>query len=90
MARLFLGATELELFWCLTIQSYQKLSTKALSILVLFAITCVCKSGFSPLLHLKNNHSHRLNPSNNLRVALSDCVPSNEQILLEKQQKQCH
>jgi len=39
VARLLFDATELESFWCSTTQSYQKLSTKGLSILVPFAIT---------------------------------------------------
>jgi len=37
IARLLFDATELESFWCSTVQSYQKLSTKALSIWMPFA-----------------------------------------------------
>jgi len=37
-------------------QSYQKLSTKALSILLTFATTYLCESGFSFLLHVKNKY----------------------------------
>ena len=56
-------------------QSYQKLSTKHRSILMSFAATCLCESGFSSLIYLKNKYRNRLNTSNNLRVALSNCLP---------------
>jgi len=63
-------ATELESFWCSTTKSCQKLSTKALSVLVPFAITYLGESGFSSLLHLQNKYRNHLNPSKDLRVAL--------------------
>jgi len=45
---------ELQRFCCVTMQSYQKLNTKALLIFVPFATTYLRKSRFSSLLHLKN------------------------------------
>ena len=48
--------------------------TKALYILVPFATTFLCKRGFSSLFHLKKKYQNCLNPSNNLRVALSISV----------------
>jgi len=68
-------------------QSFKKLSTKALSILVPFAITCLDESGFSTLLHLENKYRSRLNLSNYLRVTLSNCVPGYERIVPKQQQK---
>jgi len=47
----------LKRLWCLIMKSYQKFSTKALSILVLFTTTYLCESGFSFLLHLKRQVS---------------------------------
>jgi len=40
-------------------QRYQKLSTKALSILVTFATTYLCESGFYFLLHLKTMYQNQ-------------------------------
>jgi len=60
---------------------------KTLSALVPFARTYLCESRFSSLLDLKKQYLNRLNPSNNLRVALSDCLPRYERIITEKQQK---
>jgi len=56
--KLLFDVAELERFWCSimqryknvsTMQSYKKLNTKALSILVPFATTYLCKSGFFSL-----------------------------------------
>jgi len=41
----------------------------------------------SSQLHLKNNYQNRLNPSNYLYVALSNCVPRSDRIASEKQQQ---
>jgi len=52
------------------------ISTKSPSILVPFATTYLCESEFSFLLiHLKNKYRIRLNPSDDLRVFPSNCVP---------------
>jgi len=69
MARLLFDSTETELysFWCSIMQSYQKLSTKALSILVPLATAYFCVCRFSSLFIWKTS----MNTSNNLRVALS-------------------
>jgi len=87
VARLLFDAVEFERFWCSTKQSYQKLCTKSLSVLVPFAPTYLYKSGFSSLLHLKNKYRDHLNPSKDLRMALSNCVPRFVRIISEKQQK---
>jgi len=71
MARLLFDATELKRFWRSTMQSYQKLIPKTLSILLPFAITHLCESGVSSLHHLKNNYRNHLNPWN---VWLLACV----------------
>jgi len=85
VARLLFDATELESFSCSTMQSYQKLSTKTLTILVLFAITYLCKSEFSSLLHLQNKYQNCLKPSNDLRVAMYNIVLGYERIVSKKQ-----
>ena len=83
MATLLFDATKLESFWCSTMQSYQKLSTKLWSSLVLFVTSYLFESGF-PRSSLKKQH---LNPLNDLCEALSNCVSRCERIISEKQQK---
>jgi len=62
MSTLLLDSTILESFLCSTMQSYQKLSTKVVSTLVLFVTTYLFESGFSVPLHLKKNkYRNRLN-----------------------------
>jgi len=78
MARLLFDAT---------MESYQKLSAKALPILVPFATTYLGESGFSSLLHSQNKYRNCLNHSHNSHVALSNCVPGYERIVSEKQQQ---
>jgi len=53
MAKLLFDDTELKSFWCSTMQSYQKLSTKVPSNLVLFVTTYLFESWFSSILNLK-------------------------------------
>jgi len=54
------------------------------TILVPFATTYLCESGFSSLLYLKNKYRNRLNPSKDLRVALSNCVLRCDRMISEK------
>jgi len=56
--------------------------------LVPFEITYLFESGFSFPLHLKKNkYQNRLNPLNDLCVAMNKCVSRYEWIISEKQQK---
>jgi len=88
--KLLFDATKLEHFWCSNMESYRKLSEKALSILVPFATTYLCESGFSFLLYLKNKYRNLLNPSKYLRVALSNCVPRYDRMISGNQQQKSH
>jgi len=62
--KLLFDAIKLESFWCSNMESYRKLSAKALSIVVPFATTYLRESGFSSLLYFvsKNKYRNRLNP----------------------------
>jgi len=87
MRRLLFDAIELESFWCSNMQSCQKLSSKALCILVHFATTHLCESRFSSLLHFENKYRNHMNSLIDLRVALSNCVAKHERIISEMQQR---
>ena len=88
--KLLFDVTKLKSFWCSNLERYQKLSEKALSILVPFATTYLCESGFLSLFYLKNKYRNRLNPSKDLRVALSNCVAMYDRMISGKQQQKCH
>jgi len=81
--RLLFDGAEPESFWDSTMQSYKKLS-KNLVFFVPFVTTHLYEFRFSSLLHLKNKYRNRLNPSDDLRVALSNCVPRNQRIISDK------
>jgi len=70
VARLLFDATELESFLCLVKKNYQKLCTKAPSIVVHLATTNFCKSGFSSLLQLKNKCWNRYQQAYVLREVI--------------------
>jgi len=55
-------------------------TTKGLSILVPFATTYFCESRFSSI-DVKKKYRNPLNPLNNLRLALSNCVRRYERII---------
>jgi len=64
----------------------------ALSILLPFATTytaCV-NLDFPLLFHVKNKYRNRLNPSNNVHVVLSNCVPGYERMISEKHKQKSH
>ena len=87
MARLLFDATELESFW---IQPSKVIGTcvqKPCLFECPFSTTYFSKSGFCFLLHLKNKYQNHLNPSNDLRMALTNCVPRLEWIISEKATK---
>jgi len=81
--------TELEIVWCSTTQTVHKLNTKAPS-LVSFATTHLCESGFSSLHLFEKQVSEPFEHSNDLGVALTNCVPSNERKISEKHQQKYH
>ena len=49
-----------------------------------FATTYLCESVFSTLKHLKNKYQNPLNSSNDLHLALGNCVPKSGQIISER------
>jgi len=53
-----------------------------------FATAHLCEYRFPSLIHLKKKYRNRLNPSNDLRVPLSNCVPRNERIIQRTSNKE--
>jgi len=83
IARLLFDATEHEFYGVLTTQNYQKLCTRvcsrALNVNILVRIWIILSTSF------EKQDQNRLNPSNDLRVALSNCVLEYKHIIPEKQ-----
>lgn len=80
----------LEKYWCSTMKMFPKLSEIALSVLIPFATTYLCESGFSALVSIKTKFRNRLDVQSDMRIAISSRVPRFENILLNKQEQKSH
>ena len=80
----------LEPFWASQLETYPVLAKKALTVLVSFATTYLCETGFSCLVHIKTKTRNRLDPQHDIRVARSTKTPRFDVILNEKQQQKSH
>ncbi|XP_026818970.1 protein ZBED8-like [Rhopalosiphum maidis] len=77
-------STNLEEFWCKKAMGYPNIRQTALRFLIVFSTTYLCEQGFSSLLSIKNKQRNRLNPSDDMRLALSNSiVPRISQLTLE-------
>ena len=66
---------------------FPKPGEKALSVLIPFATTYLCQSGFSALLSIKTKSRNDLNAQADMRVAISNKVPRFEKLLSNKQEQ---
>ena len=73
-------------FWVAMKDSYPKTTKKALHILIPFASTYLCESGFSSLLQIKSKQRNRLYVEDDLRCALSQTAPRIRMLSDRKQQ----
>ncbi|XP_022246984.1 protein ZBED8-like [Limulus polyphemus] len=78
----------LENLWASQITRFPNISKKALTVLVPFATTYICKVGFSTLLHVK--FRNRLDAQHNMRIALSKMEPRIPDIIAKKQEQMSH
>lgn len=77
-------------FWMSLRNEYPQLSEKAILTLIPFASTYLCETGFSKLAAIKTKQRSRLNPEDDMRLALSDISPNMEQIMFEIQAHPSH
>ena len=56
----------LENFWASQLETYPVLAKKALTVLVPFATTYLCETGFSCLVHIKTKSRNRLDPQHDM------------------------
>ena len=69
---------------------FSKLCEKALSVLIPFATTYLCQSGFIALLSIKTKSRNHLSAQADMRVAISNKVPRLEILLSNKQEQKSH
>lgn len=62
---------QLDTFWCAQLNTFPQLAESTLEILVPFATTYFCETGFSTLVHIKTKDRNRLDASDDMRVAIS-------------------
>lgn len=84
------SSKSLEDFWCSIVPSYPKLSERALNVLLPFSTTYLCESGFSTLLSIKTKYRSRLNPEDDMRIAISRTEPRIDNIIAQKQEHRSH
>ena len=82
----------LEQYWSLAMDMdmFPKLGEKALSVLIPFATTYLCLSGFSILLSIKTKSRNRLSAHADMRVAISNKVPRFKKLLTNKQEQKSY
>ena len=74
-------------FWCLLLQTYPELSTRALNELILFATTYLCEKGFQVLVSIKNKSRNRLNIEHDMRQALTQLEIQFDVLVADKRQR---
>ena len=77
-------------FWSSMLTSYPKLSTEALGVIVPFASTYLCESGFSPLMHIKSKARNQLDLEDDMRIAISKTQPRISRLACNMQQQKSH
>ena len=77
-------------FWCAQLEMFPQLAESALNILVPFATTYLCESGFSTLVSIKTKPRNRLDPEDDMRVAITKKEPRFKLIIEKMQQQKSH
>ncbi len=72
-------------FWLGVEREFPLIGQKAVEILLPFATSYLCETGFSAVASLKTRYRSRLNIEHDLRVAISKLLPRFQQICSEKQ-----
>lgn len=77
-------------FWCAMYQSYPNVTMLAFRVLLPFASTYLCESGFSTLLHIKTKARNRLNVEDDMRLALTNTEPRIMKLVAQMQIQSAH
>jgi len=77
-------------FWCIMLWSYTKVSKEASRVIVPFASTYLCESGFSALVHIKSKTRNQLNVEDDMRLSISKTQPRISRLVSDMQQQKSH
>lgn len=77
-------------FWSTVSSEYRSISTAALRVLLPFATSYLCETGFSAVAVIKNKYRSKLNLEKEMRVAISKLEPRFEKLCSEKQAHPSH
>ena len=80
----------LEEYWCVTMNIFQRLCEKALGVIIPFATTYLCESGFSSLLSIKIKYRNCMNPQSHMQISISNKVPRFDKVIAKKQEQKSH
>ena len=77
-------------FWCVMRHSYPNIALLSLRVLVPFASTYLCESGFSPLLQIKTKARNRLDVLDDMRLVLTQTKPRISKLVKQMQPQSSH
>jgi hypothetical protein len=77
-------------FWCAMRRSYPNVALLAFRVLVPFASTYLCESGFSTLLQIKTKARNRLDVQDDMRLALTNTQPRIAKLVTQMQAQSSH
>ena len=77
-------------FWCAMRPSYPNGALLSLQVLVPFASTYLCESGFSTLLQIKTKARNRLGVQDDMRLALTQTKPRISKLVTQMQHQSSH
>uniref|UniRef100_UPI00358F567B protein FAM200C-like n=1 Tax=Myxine glutinosa TaxID=7769 RepID=UPI00358F567B len=90
MKLVFSNKEDLSTFWLSVQDAYPLLSKKASVMLIQFATTYLCESGFSDLATIKTKSRNRLDVGNDIRLAVSKTEPDIRGLVRQAQQQVSH
>lgn len=77
-------------FWSSVSHEYRSISTAALRVLLPFATSYLCETGFSAVAVIKNKYRSKINVEKEMRVVISKLEPRYEKLCSEKQAHPSH
>lgn len=77
-------------FWLSVEKQYPVLCKNAIRVLIQFASTYLCETGFSKLVSIKTKYRSRLNPEDDMRIAISNIHPNIDEIIRNLQPHTSH
>ena len=89
-AKALFQSASLHSFWCKMLQSYPRLSEKAMWLLMPYPSTYLCEQSFSTMVVMKTKHRNRLEIEKDMIVALSSTKPRIGKLVAEKQAQPSH